>query len=57
MPYIGVNMRVNGTPRIQEGGMQEICIIVDDPEQPREREIPISLYLLSHIVYGGMYIY
>ena len=53
--YTGVNLQVNESVFVIEGGMQEICIVVNDYGQMRQRGIPISLSIVSHSVTIGMF--
>ena len=49
----GVNLRVNGSLYLFEGGMQQICLMVENPELLRERTIPISFFVVSHNANDG----
>ena len=47
--YTGVNLRLDESVLITEGGKQEICVAVSDHEQlhERERDIRVSFSVIS----------
>ena len=48
-------LKLNESVNIMEGGMQEICVEVNDQEQLRERDIPISLSVTFSNITSGKY--
>ena len=49
-----MKIEVNESVLISEGIMQVICLEVDDHEQSRERDVPVSLKVLPNSATIGM---
>lgn len=52
--FTGVNLTLNESVFLTEGKTQNICVAVDNYEQSRERNIPISLSVTLNSVTSGM---
>ena len=53
-PCTGVSLRVNQSVNIAEGEIQKICVLVENQQVSRERDIPISVSLVTKSVTSGM---
>ena len=57
MNCVGVNLHLNETLIIKEGGRQRVCVTISDPLLMRERDIHVSYLILPQTNTGGKCIY